>query len=335
MNTMELSAPVSPSRMGIVVIGRNEGERLRRCFKSLTGRREIVVYVDSGSSDNSVASARSAGIAVVELDPAIPFTAARARNAGFARLQELQPSVEFVQFIDGDCEIAQEWMDRASEFLEVRKDVAVAYGRRRERYPTRSIYNLLCDIEWDTPVGEARGCGGDALIRVQAFKQVSGYNGSVIAAEDTELCVRLRKMGWRIWRLDTEMTTHDAAMIRFDQWWRRSVRAGYCFALGTYLHGSKPERLFVWETRRTWLWALLLPIVCFAFGYLIAPYGFLVFLIYPLQILRLAARNSGSAFWRVKLGALQVLARFPEWCGQLIFVFDQVHKRSTHIIEYK
>ena len=39
-----------------------------------------------------------------------------------------------------------------------------------------SIYNALCDEEWDTPIGEARECGGDALVRCAALDQIGGYN---------------------------------------------------------------------------------------------------------------------------------------------------------------
>src|SRR5882724_8041171 len=131
--------------IGVVAIGRNEGERLRRCLASVVGKVTAVVYVDSDSSDGSVALARSLGVQTVELDLSIPFTAARARNAGFARLQEVCPQVEFVQFVDGDCEVVAGWLERASQELEARPETAVVCGRRRERFPDASPYNRLCD----------------------------------------------------------------------------------------------------------------------------------------------------------------------------------------------
>ena len=213
-----------------------------------------------GSNENSVQLANRAGVDVVELDASVPFTAARARNEGFKRVRRLDSALAYIQFVDGDCEVVKGWLEKAVAFLEVRSDVAVVYGRRRERHPLRSIYNLLCDIEWDTPIGEVRGCGGDALIRVAALERVGGYRPDVVAAEDTELCARIRAAGWKVWRLEAEMTVHDAAMTRFAQWWRRAVRAGYAFAHVSRLHGASPERLFVWESRRAWLWGIWLPL---------------------------------------------------------------------------
>ena len=184
---------------GAVAIGRNEGKRLRVCLESLTAA-SIIIYVDSGSSDGSVKMARSFGAYVVELDQRTPFSAARARNAGFAHLLEVHPDLAFLQFIDGDCELDAQWPRAAIELLQAKSDVAAVCGRLRERFPQRSIYNWLCDREWDRPTGEVRACAGNVMMRVAALAAAGGYREDVIAAEEDELCVRLRNMKWRIWR---------------------------------------------------------------------------------------------------------------------------------------
>jgi glycosyltransferase involved in cell wall biosynthesis len=206
-------------RIGLVAIGRNEGERLRRCLESSRRQVERLVYVDSGSTDGSAQLARSLGAEVVDLDMSIPFTAARARNEGRARLQALVPDLDCVQFVDGDCELVDGWIARAVAHLTAHPQAAVVCGRRRERDPESSVYNHLCDLEWDTPIGLAKACGGDALMRVTALDQVGGYNPDIIAGEEPDLCFRLRERGWEIWRIDGDMTLHDAAMTRFGQWW--------------------------------------------------------------------------------------------------------------------
>src|SRR6476620_796178 len=146
-------------QVGLVAIGRNEGQRLHQCLCSVIGKVAHVVYVDSGSTDGSVEMARSLSVDIVELDLSIPFTAARARNAGFTHLLQVNPQIEFVQFVDGDCEVVEGWLERAQQELESQPKVAVVCGRRRERFPNHSIYNRLCDMEWNTPVGEAKACG--------------------------------------------------------------------------------------------------------------------------------------------------------------------------------
>jgi GT2 family glycosyltransferase len=322
------------SSFGVVAIGRNEGARLKRCLHSLSAATNIV-YVDSGSIDGSVKWAQDLGTDVIELEPGAPFTAARARNAGFKRLTSVAPDVEFVQFIDGDCEMNPDWPLHATSFLKQNAQVCAVFGRRRERYPERSIYNRLCDMEWDVPIGEARACGGDIMIRAAVLKKVGGYRDELIAGEEPELCIRLRAEGWKIWRLDYEMTWHDAAMTRFAQWWLRNVRSGYAFAEGAILHGSLPERHWVWESRRALLWGLWLPIACITAGAIFWPWGLIAALIYPVQLGRRIISKHGPLGFRAQSAWFELLGRFPEALGQIKFVRDRLMGHRGHPIEYK
>lgn len=278
-------------RIGTVLIGRNEGDRLVRALDA--ARAEIagpIVYVDSGSTDGSLAAAEAAGAEIVLLDTSDGFTAARARNAGLAALTERNNPPELVQFIDGDCALRDGWIATATAFLDAHSEVGVVCGRRRERFPEASLYNRLTDAEWDTPVGEARSCGGDALMRMNAINGVGGYNPGLIAGEEPELCVRLRQAGWKIWRLDAEMTWHDAAMTRFGQWWKRTRRAGHAFAEGAAIHGAPPERHNVTPTRRALIWGAGLPLAILL-GLFFTPWALALALLWPLKSLRLIGQG--------------------------------------------
>jgi GT2 family glycosyltransferase len=264
--------------------------------------------VDSGSTDGSVAFAQSQGVEGVELDLSIPFTAARARNTGFMRLLEQWPDLNYVQFVDGDCALMEGWCDRALALLQSDPSIAVVCGRRRERFPDASVFNALCDLEWNTPIGEALACGGDALMRIAALQKVGSYNPVLIAGEEPELCVRLRQQGWRILRIDQDMTWHDAQMLHLSQWWRRSVRGGHAYAEVSWLHRHDPEGFWRKESRRIWVWGAgipllsltLLPITQCWSGLLgllylllaspmqFIPCGVLWFILYPGKVSRIA-----------------------------------------------
>ena len=308
--------------IGAVVIGRNEGARLERSLQGLAGQVAQIVYVDSGSTDGSVAMARGLGAKVVELDMQQPFTAARARNAGMAALGE---GITLVQFLDGDCILRDGWLAVAEAHLSAHPQVAVVCGRRREENPETSVYNRLIDREWDTPVGEARACGGDALMRLEALRALGGYRAEMIAGEEPELCQRLRRAGWQIWRLDAEMTWHDAQITKVGQWWWRSLRAGHAFAEGAALHGRGPDRHWVAETRRALLWGALLPAVILLLALMLPWAGLGLALLYPLQLLRLMRR--GGAAW----GFFTLLGKFPEALGVLKYHM----RRDGRIIEYR
>jgi GT2 family glycosyltransferase len=320
-----------------VVIGRNEGARLLTCLDSLQGHAAPIVYVDSGSKDGSVEAARTRGAMVVELDMTQPFTAARARNAGRAELHRLARATApgYVQFVDGDCEVQSDWWAPAQAFLDSHADVAVACGRRRERWPERSIYNRLCDLEWDTPVGEARACGGDALIRLAALDAVGGYREGLIAGEEPELCVRLRTAGWKIHRLDLEMTLHDAAMTRFMQWFRRNQRAGHAFAEGAALHGRPPTRHWVAECRRALLWGFVLPLLALAAAPFTHGWTLLLMLLYPAQMVRLLMRGRRDSRSNALQAVFHVAGRFPEALGVLTYWRRRLLAQRQQLIEYK
>lgn len=319
---------------GCVVIGRNEGERLLRCLTSLRDLVPRLIYVDSCSTDNSVEIARSALADVVVLDKSVPFSAARARNAGLEHLNASHPELRYVQFIDGDCELNATWLPRALRALEKDDALAVVCGRRRERYPDRSLYNLVCDLEWDTPIGPAKACGGDALMRISALVEVGAYDPRFVAGEEPEMCLRLRQAGWTIHRIDAEMTLHDAAIYNFGDWWKRQLRYGYALAMSAAKHGNGPERYKVKEILRALVWSVTLPFTALAIA-LITPWALLVLLAYPLQFLRNFINDRSNRPRRGLRAALTVAARFAETAGLMKYARDRVRGELPSIIEYK
>jgi GT2 family glycosyltransferase len=321
--------------LGVVVIGRNEGQRLVDCIASIHAPSvRVLVYVDSGSTDRSVEVAKQAGATVVMLDPNQAFTAARARNEGFRAIKQIAPKIGFVQFVDGDCILDAGWLAKATAFLEQRADVAVVCGRRRERYPSASVYNQLCDLEWNTPVGEASACGGDSLVRAAAFEEVGGFLSRIMAGEEPELCIRLRERGWKIWRLDAEMTLHDAAMSKLRQWWVRSIRSGYGFAEVTCLHRTSPFRIWSRAVPSAIFWGTVLP-ACILLASAFRPFFLLLFLIYPLQVCSVAVRKGLRLPGTWAYAILAVLGKFAQAWGIAKFYWGQLRGQGGQLIEYK
>jgi hypothetical protein len=200
-------------------------------------------------------------------------------------------------------------------------------------------------MEWNTPIGEAKACGGDAMIRVAAFEQVGGYDPGVIAGEEPEMCVRLRAKGWTIRRIDAEMTLHDAAMTRFSQWWKRSVRAGHAYAQGNAMHGAPPERFREREVRGIIGWvtgptvaAVVLTVAVAA----VSPRWFWVglcpLLLYPMLMAKVARyrlkRGDGPAD-SVLYAVSVVLGKFPQYLGIRKYRAAQKRGQQLTIIEYK
>lgn len=313
-----------------IAIGRNEGQRLFDCLASLHGQVTPIVYVDSGSTDGSVKAARGLGVDVVELDMSLPFTAARARNAGFARVKEIYPDVQLVQLLDSDCELAAGWVEAGRQMLLADPKIGVVCGRRREKFPDATLWNKMTDAEWDGPAGETRYCGGDAMIRRETLDQVGGYRENLIAGEEPEMCYRIRQKGWRIWRLTDEMTRHDADMTKFSQWWQRSRRAGHTYAEGAALHGAGPECYRIGERRRTIIWGIAIPVIAVLGALFISPWFLCVFLAWPAQVARLTLRGMSlhEAFFLT-------LGKLAEAQGAIGYWLGRVTGKRRKLIEYK
>lgn len=327
--------PDSRRNTGTVVIGRNEGLRLIKCLHSLANICRFVVYVDSGSTDGSPESARSLGAQVVELDMSTAFTAARARNAGFAFLQRWNPDIQYVQFIDGDCALNPNWLATASGFLDGRPGVAAVCGRLRELSTATSIYNRLCELEWQGPTGEVTQCGGIAMMRTSRCREVGGFNEGLIAGEEPELCMRFRAAGFKIWRLAEDMADHDADIHRLSQWWRRSKRTGYAYASVVHLHWNSPLGIWRRELARSLGWGLVLPSALVASLIIYPAIAVALAIGLAAQVTRIALRKASPPGIRWIYAVLMQVTKSAEGAGALQYAWRTLSGSSHRIIEYK
>lgn len=327
--------------IGAVAIGRNEGERLRVCLASLVGRASPVVYVDSGSTDGSAEMAAAMGALVVALDMSLPFTAARARNEGFARLMAAAPETAYVQFVDGDCEVGEGWLAAAAAELDAHPQAAAVWGRLEERFPDATIYNRMAHLEWqwDLPFGEVETFGGIILARTAAVAQVQGYTETLIAGEERDFAVRLRKAGWTIRRIDALMVRHDIAMTRFGQWWKRSKRTGFAYAQGEWRRRGDGTGTWRKETASIWRWGVLLPWGAILLALPTLGLSLLLWAaLYGLQTARLyryMARRGFPHRDRLIYALFVTAGKFPNGLGLITFHANRLRGKREALIEYK
>lgn len=330
--------------VGVVAIGRNEGDRFRACLASLP-QGIPAVYVDSGSTDNSVAFAKEAGVHIVHLSTDQGFTAARARNAGWRALLDRHPNLRFIQFLDGDCTLDPEWLPNALVGIEKVDKIAVVFGRLKERFPEKSIYNAICDREWNVAVGKVRACGGNALIRVDALVQVQGYNNELIAGEEPDLCLRMRACGWSIHRIAGEMGMHDAAILDFDSWWTRAKRAGHAYAEHIYLHKQHSDPDWLKSIMSMILWSIVLPSSFFIglgfaiiYNRLAILFPILIGFLFIVQFGRLWVSGKATGLSNMNAGidaTLIILSKFAQIKGAGKFLVGRLRGRRSKLIEYK
>jgi GT2 family glycosyltransferase len=308
-----------------VVIGRNESATLEECLGSLTEYRGRVVYADSASNDGSADIAREWGAVVVDLDPATTLTPARGRNEGFVALLKHMPDCELVQFVDGDSVVQPGWIEAGSDFLRTHERAAVVCGRVEEAHPEQSIYNWLCADEWKGKLGRIDACGGNAMIRATAFHELGGFRSHLTAGEEAELMARMRNCGWEIWRIDNLMVVHDAHLLTFDQWWRRTKRGGHSYANMWCITKDWVKPLCLTQLRSCIFWVLVLPATVTACAAALSTPAAMIIIpvAYLLQISRLAVRRGAASASSWVYSSMIMLAKVAEAAGVLTYMYKR------------
>jgi len=335
---MEANSSSQPSPvLSVVIIGRNEGERLERCILSTQAiqgwQPAEILYVDSGSTDGSVDLAARLGAIGLPLSPGA-FTAARARNLGWR-----QAAGELVLFLDGDTILNADFPLAALAELQKDSANAAAWGHRREVCPCLSVYVRVLDLDWVFAPGETPYCGGDVLMRRAALESVGGFDETLIAGEEPEMCRRMRTLGWHIQHIDHPMTLHDLAITRFSQYWRRSLRAGYAFAAVSARFRDTSDPMWSEDARRNRLRGLFwiaTPLVALVAS--IARMSLLPLALWLLILVAVAARTATQNRWKrapwttlLLYGFHSHLQQIPIFFGQLQFLFNG----KKALMEYK
>jgi cellulose synthase/poly-beta-1,6-N-acetylglucosamine synthase-like glycosyltransferase len=327
--------------LSVVVIGRNEGARLLRCLQSVRamaspGGPIELIYVDTASSDGSAEHAAELGANVHVVGPQQP-SAALARNVGWRAAR-----AAVILFLDGDTILYPRFVADAWSQLDDPR-VAVVCGQRREAEPRASVFHRVIDLDWLRPAGPTAFCGGDALVRRCVLDEVGGYDETLIAGEEPELCSRLRARGYVVLRVDLPMTLHDLGIRRWSQYWRRALRSGHAYAEVAERTASSAAPLWGDVVRRNRVHAITvlgLPILGAALSWSTGSH--FPWLVVIAVLAALVLRTAWRARWRSDdLGTLLLYAvhshlqQLPILVGQMSFYWNRRRGRRRRLVEYK
>jgi len=332
---------MNKSPLSVVIIGRNEGQRLVDCIRSVQAMNDPpegmeIIYVDSDSTDGSPERAKTLGIKVLVVHPERP-AAAIGRNAGWRAAK-----APLILFLDGDTILHPDFVKEAKQSLDNDPKVAIVWGHRRELYPNASWYQRILDLDWIYSPGLSDFCGGDALMRRHVLEEVGGYNPQIIAAEDNEICQRIRANRYSILHIDKPMTKHDLAITRWSQYWLRATRTGHAFAEVSNL-SRNTTGLWLHESRKHWLHAGIL-IGIFVIGLIISLglKSLWPFFSSILLFLLLSLRSAWRARWKSKnfltlflYGLHSQFQHIPIVVGQWSYYYHRWRGQRRRLIEYK
>ncbi len=333
-------AASAPQALSIVVIGRNEGQRLDMCLESIQKMRGVaaheVIYVDSASTDGSPELACEHGATVIVVHPERP-TAALGRNAGWRRATS-----DLILFLDGDTVLHPDFASAACAALAQDPSIAAVWGHRRESHPEASVYNRILDLDWIYPPGVAEFCGGDVMMRREVLVETGGFDEGLIAGEEPELCRRIRARGYVILHIDSPMTEHDLQIKRWSQYWRRATRAGHAYAEVSERFRNSVDPFWSDDRRRnivrgSWWIATLAAAIASSM-----IFGDLPIVLWLAMLLLLSVRSAWKARWKhatpgvlLLYGLHSHLQQIPIFVGQLQYELSKRRKRARKLIEYK
>jgi len=141
-------------------------------------------------------------------------------------------SGDLVLFLDGDMELCQGWLRKALEVLRQQPDVAVVTGLVVDRplHTERSDTFVVEQVDAPVRLTDVKHGGGAALYRRAVLNEVGPFNPHFYSDEEPELCVRIRRRGYRVVELDCPAVCHytepHEAISTLLARWKRKLYLG-------------------------------------------------------------------------------------------------------------
>lgn len=249
--------PTANSGIGVIILAAADEERVAAVVADAPADARILVVAPLGSP--AATSAVAAGLEVVDAsaDALLP---GKAKNVAYRRLKKSTPGLKYVQFVAGGDRLSAGWLDFAARFMARRPEVAALEGRRQYAEALRTAVQRQADSVTSDADGETQATGDTVLFRAESFETAGGFRNDLPASEVADLCIRLRKRGLHVWRVEEQMAVSPPPAKSLAAWWRERRRNGYLTAFGAALHGAPPERYLSRELLRALVWGGLAPL---------------------------------------------------------------------------
>ena len=242
--------PSVPS-VSVSIVSFNTRDLLRECLRSLEERRDEadleVIVVDNGSTDGSAEMVRDEFPRVRLIEAGENLGYGRANNRA---LQEARG--EFFWVLNSDTTVEPGTIGRMAEWMRAHADCGAVGARlvlpdgstqascagdpglwamfMEQMYldkllPTNRITGAYAMTYWNYEERRAvpQVCGASLLVRREAWQQVGGFDPRFFMYfEDTDLCLRLREVGWAIWYLPEAPVRHHLGASSERDWRTRA-----------------------------------------------------------------------------------------------------------------
>jgi len=228
----------------VIVIARNEESNIGKCLESVTiafdERQYELIFVDSASTDRTIAIASNYDIRLIQLSPAGPLRPSVGRHIGLQYAQGKN-----ILFLDGDMTLDPNWVPLAENALASDDRLAGVAGEMVHLLPNEHDNDKVFSQSYpDSDYRAADHLAGSSAYRQDPLRIIGGFNPFLYSCEEAELGARLRKAGYRLVRLRAPMTMHAPEFSKetIDELFRRR-RRGFFIGLGQFVRYSIQNKL--------------------------------------------------------------------------------------------
>lgn len=326
--------------VSIVIIGKNEGLRLVKCLESIVilikenANLEFdVIYVDSGSSDNSIEIAKTYKfIKIIQLNG--NMNAAIARNAGAS-----ESIGEIIVFIDGDMEISPAFIKHVIKDKKLIHDYVT--GHLEDFFYSADgeyIGSEPRTYQKELPIKEEEltDNGGFFAIKKDVWKMVNGMKNKYRKSQDLDLTLRLSGIGIKIIRIPFLAIKHHTVDYRNENRMWSLLRKGDYFFAGVLFREHFFRKRFLLKSIRVNYTAILfaLTILSLFFNSFIAA-GLLIcfFIILTLRVISHSIKSKGKSnriIYFIERWFLQIVIDICFWVG-FLFYYPR-NKKTNYLI---
>ncbi|MDB5744875.1 MAG: glycosyl transferase, family 2 [Polaromonas sp.] len=236
---LDQPCPTSDCRVSIIIKALNEEKRIEETIESalraVAGVGGEVVLADSCSSDRTVELAQQYPIRIVQFRHAQERCCGAGPQLGYQHSQG-----EFVYILDGDMQMVEGFLEKALDFMAEHPDVAGVGGRVVENNHESLEYLARAErIALHQLPGNVDRLDGGGLYRRSAVV-AAGYlsDRNLHSYEEFDLAVRLRSLGWRLWRLPADAANHFGHDAPPYQLLVRRWRTRYICGLGELVRAA-------------------------------------------------------------------------------------------------
>ncbi|MBT4066318.1 MAG: glycosyltransferase [Euryarchaeota archaeon] len=227
-------------RVCAVVPVLNEGKFIKRCIDSLLAQTVPIdiLVLDGGSNDGTLDHLSKYGDSIVVIDNP-GKRVAQARNLA---LQHISEDITHCLEIIGHSWIDPDHVEiRIKELLQVEKRIGMkigAIGCRTKAGDSKGAISQWVEGALSSPIGSGggqfkpfKGCEKTkvpafCLHRVEALRDVEGWDERFITSQDSDLSMRMISAGWQLWRSDSSCVyMHKRSTL--TSWWKMSHRYGF------------------------------------------------------------------------------------------------------------